>query len=57
VALARLVEQAPALDVSMNTGRQMVLSGTGAGFFPWMQVADALADGRLREVRVHEMPR
>ncbi|NTW03903.1 MAG: LysR family transcriptional regulator [Oscillochloris sp.] len=38
------------LDVPMDTGRQMVLSGTGAAFFPWMQVAEQVAAGQLRAV-------
>jgi DNA-binding transcriptional LysR family regulator len=55
--LARFAEQArPQLDVPMDTGRQLVLSGVGAGFFPWMQVATALNVGRLREVAVRDMP-
>ncbi|HMQ34963.1 MAG TPA: LysR family transcriptional regulator [Chloroflexaceae bacterium] len=50
-AVARLAEGArPLLEVPMDTGRRMVLGGTGAGFFPWMQVADALGAGRLREL-------
>ncbi len=40
----------PAIDVPMDTGRQMVLSGVGVGFFPWMQVADAVRTGQLREL-------
>jgi DNA-binding transcriptional LysR family regulator len=40
----------------MDTGRQMVLHGTGAGFFPWMHVAEPIADGRLREVEVVDLP-
>jgi DNA-binding transcriptional LysR family regulator len=55
-AVARIAAQAqPRLDVPMDTGRQMVLSGVGAGFFPWMQVAEALAAGRLREVAVRDI--
>src|SRR4051812_10600243 len=33
----------PTVDVPMDTGRQMVLSGVGVGFFPWMQVTDFVA--------------
>jgi LysR family transcriptional regulator, low CO2-responsive transcriptional regulator len=52
-AVARVAQQARAtIDVPMDTGRQMVLSGAGAGFFPWMQVAEHLAAGQLREVSV-----
>lgn len=51
--VARIAQRArPAVDLPMDTGRQMVLSGAGAGFFPWMQVADAVAVGRLREIEV-----
>jgi DNA-binding transcriptional LysR family regulator len=49
--LARLAQRAqPAIDVPMDTGRQMVLSGVGACFCPWMQVADYLEQGRLKTV-------
>ena len=47
-AVAAFAERAqPVVDVPMDTGRQMVLSGVGVGFFPWMQVADHVKDGRL----------
>ncbi len=49
--LARLAEAVqPTIDVPMDTGRQMVLAGAGVGFFPWMQVADAVRSGLLREL-------
>ena len=55
--LARLAERAhPRLDVPMDTGRQMVLHGTGAGFFPWMLVAEPIAAGQLREIEVRDLP-
>ena len=55
--LARLAERAqPRLDVPMDTGRQMVLHGTGAGFFPWMLVAEPIAAGQLREIEVVDLP-
>jgi DNA-binding transcriptional LysR family regulator len=55
--LARLAERAPTrVDVPMDTGRHMVLHGIGAGFFPWMQVADLIAAGTLREVTIVDMP-
>jgi DNA-binding transcriptional LysR family regulator len=51
--VARIAQLAgSSVDVPMDTGRQMVLSGAGAGFFPWMQVAESLALGRLREIEV-----
>jgi DNA-binding transcriptional LysR family regulator len=50
-ALAQLAQAVqPTIDVPMDTGRQMVLSGVGVGFFPWMQVADAVRAGHLREL-------
>ncbi|MFN8637602.1 MAG: LysR family transcriptional regulator [Chloroflexota bacterium] len=56
-AVARLAEQArPVVDVPMDTGRQMVLSGVGAGFFPWMQVADAVRLGQLVVLEVAGLP-
>jgi DNA-binding transcriptional LysR family regulator len=55
--LARLAERAqPRVDVPMDTGRHMVLHGIGAGFFSWMQVAEPLAAGALREIEVVGMP-
>lgn len=55
--LARLAERAqPRVDVPMDTGRHMVLHGSGAGFFPWMQVAEPIASGQLREVTVVDLP-
>jgi DNA-binding transcriptional LysR family regulator len=54
--LARLAERAqPRLDLPMDTGRQMVLHGSGAGFFPWMQVVEPIAAGQLREVAVVDL--
>jgi DNA-binding transcriptional LysR family regulator len=56
-AVARLAQAArPPIDVPMDTGRQLVLSGTGAGLFPWMQVGEAIAQRRLREVAVRGWP-
>lgn len=52
--IARLAR--PPVDVPMDTGRQMVLSGVGAGFFPWMQITEHLAEGRLRAIQVRGMP-
>jgi DNA-binding transcriptional LysR family regulator len=40
------------MDVPMDTGRYMLLRGTGAGIFPWLQVADAIAAGQLRELPI-----
>ncbi len=40
----------------MDTGRHMVLHGSGAGFFPWMQVAEPIASGRLKEISVSDLP-
>jgi hypothetical protein len=34
----------------------MVLHGSGAGFFPWMQVAEPTASGVLKEVVVSDLP-
>ncbi len=56
-ALTRLAEQAqPRVDVPMDTGRHMVLHGSGAGFFPWMQVAEPIAAGQLKEIAVSDLP-
>jgi len=56
-AVAGLARRAqPTVDVPMDTGRQMVLSGVGAGFFPWMQVADFVAGGQLVVVQVTDLP-
>ncbi len=50
-AVAQLAQAVqPMIDVPMDTGRQMVLSGVGVGFFPWMQVADAVRAGQLQEL-------
>jgi DNA-binding transcriptional LysR family regulator len=55
--IARLAELAqPRVDVPMDTGRYMVLHGRGAGFFPWMQVAEPLEVGHLREVALADQP-
>jgi len=54
--LARLAERAePRVDLPMDTGRQMVLHGSGAGFFPWMQVAAPIAAGHLRPIEVVDL--
>jgi LysR family transcriptional regulator, low CO2-responsive transcriptional regulator len=56
-AVASLAGQArPIVDVPMDTGRQMVLSGVGVGFFPWMQVADFVKGGQLVIVEVADLP-
>src|SRR5262249_50810384 len=56
-AVAGLARQAhPTVDVPMDTGRQMVLSGVGAGYFPWMQVADFVASGQLVVIEVADLP-
>jgi LysR family transcriptional regulator, low CO2-responsive transcriptional regulator len=46
----------PVVDVPMDTGRRMVLSGVGVGFFPWMQVADFVSGGQLVVLRVADLP-
>jgi DNA-binding transcriptional LysR family regulator len=54
--LARLAEQTQSrVDVPMDTGRAMVLRGSGAGFFPWMQVAELIQSGMLCEVEVMDL--
>jgi DNA-binding transcriptional LysR family regulator len=56
-AVASLARRAhPTVDVPMDTGRQMVLSGVGVGFFPWMQVADFVARGHLVVIEVADLP-
>jgi DNA-binding transcriptional LysR family regulator len=56
-ALAQLAEQTESrVDVPMDTGRAMVLRGSGAGFFPWMQVAELIQSGALCEVQVVDLP-
>jgi DNA-binding transcriptional LysR family regulator len=56
-AVASLAQRAhPTVDVPMDTGRQMVLSGVGVGFFPWMQVADFVASGQLVVIEVADLP-
>jgi LysR family transcriptional regulator, low CO2-responsive transcriptional regulator len=52
--LARLAHSV--VDVPMDTGRQMVLSGVGAGFFPWMQVADFVKSGQMAVIEVTDLP-
>jgi DNA-binding transcriptional LysR family regulator len=55
--LARLAERTSSrVEVPMDTGRHMVLRGSGAGFFPWMQVADMIRDGALSEIDVEDLP-
>lgn len=55
-ALARLAESAEArVDVPMDTGRQLVLHGSGAGFFPWMQVAEHVRAGELRRIDIADL--
>lgn len=55
--LAQLAQRVqPTIDVPMDTGRQLVLAGAAVGFFPWMQVAEALAAGQLRAIPVQGMP-
>jgi LysR family transcriptional regulator, low CO2-responsive transcriptional regulator len=55
--LQRLATRAASrIDVPMDTGRHMVLRGSGAGFFPWMQVSELFQSGALCEVPVHDLP-
>ena len=56
-AVASLARRAhPVVDVPMDTGRQMMLSGVGAGFFPWMQVASFVASGQATVIEVADLP-
>ncbi|MCC7370881.1 MAG: LysR family transcriptional regulator [Chloroflexi bacterium] len=56
-AVAQLATLAKSVvDVPMDTGRQMVLSGVGAGVFPWMQVADFVKSGQMTVVQVTDLP-
>jgi LysR family transcriptional regulator, low CO2-responsive transcriptional regulator len=45
------------VEVPMETARHLVRHGVGAGFFTRTYVAEDLARGELREVRVHPFPR
>ncbi len=55
--LIQLQERATdTVTVPFATAREMVLAGSGAGFFPWMQVADLIAEGRLRQLHVSDLP-
>lgn len=57
-AVERLARRAgPAtIDVPMDTGRQLVISGAGAGFFPWRRVTDLVAAGLMAVVPVLDLP-
>lgn len=56
-ALEELARRArPAVEVPMETGRQLVLGGVGAAYFPWMQVTDLVREGRLVVVEVTDVP-
>jgi DNA-binding transcriptional LysR family regulator len=55
--LADLAERAQSrVEVPMDTGRHMVVHGSGAGFFPWLQVAEPIAAGALRQIEVADLP-
>lgn len=55
--LAALAARAqPYVELPMGTAMAMVLRGAGAGFFPWMQVAEPIAQGRLVELPVAGFP-
>jgi LysR family transcriptional regulator, low CO2-responsive transcriptional regulator len=57
-AVTALADRAPrAVELPMETARQLVASGTGAGFFARTYVADDLARGDLAEVAVRDLPR
>jgi DNA-binding transcriptional LysR family regulator len=56
-AIAHLAQQStPLVDVTMDTARHMVLQGVGAGFFPWMQVAEYVATGQLQILTIRGFP-
>jgi LysR family transcriptional regulator, low CO2-responsive transcriptional regulator len=51
--IERLAEESEtSLEVAMETGRRLVASGVGAGFFTRTYIADELARGTLVEIRV-----
>ncbi|BDP43656.1 LysR family transcriptional regulator (plasmid) [Deinococcus aetherius] len=55
--LAALVTRAPSVaDVPMDTGRFLLARGVGTGFFPRMVIAADLAEGRVAELRVVDLP-
>lgn len=55
--MARLAElDAVPIEVPIDTARQMVLSGVGAAFLTQTLVAKELADGRLAQVTVPDLP-
>lgn len=55
--LAALIARAPSVaDVPMDTGRALLASGVGIGFFPRVFIAQDLARGDLAEVRVVDFP-
>jgi DNA-binding transcriptional LysR family regulator len=57
-AVTALADRAPrAVELPMETARQLVMSGTGAGFFTRTYVTDDLARGDLVEVPVRDLPR
>ena len=44
------------VDVPFATAIQLALDGAGVGFFPWLVVADFVAEGRLRTLDVRGLP-
>jgi DNA-binding transcriptional LysR family regulator len=44
------------IDVPFATAIQLALAGAGVGFFPWLVVADLVAEGRLRTIDVRGLP-
>ena len=45
-------ESQASIEIAMEPARRLVLAGTGAGFFPEKFIAEDLARGSIREVRV-----
>ncbi len=51
--ITALAEESRApVEIAMEAARRLVLAGTGAGFFPEKFIAEDLARGGLREIRV-----
>jgi DNA-binding transcriptional LysR family regulator len=44
------------VDVPFATAIQLALVDAGVGFFPWLVVADLVAEGRLRTLDVRGLP-
>jgi DNA-binding transcriptional LysR family regulator len=53
--IAQIGSECESITISMDSARHMVRAGVGLGFFTYLYISDDLKNGRLVELKIHDL--